>query len=80
MKLTKEDYMKLGLERCAELLVEMDNETTIPSYPSSPWLPVEYCYYFGGSCTNPNKDCLNCPRKTITTYTTTSTDKLKKED
>ena len=69
--------MKLGLERCAELLVERDNETTIPSYPSSPLLSVEYCYYFGDTCTNPNKDCLNCPRKNITPYTTTS---IKKED
>ena len=33
MKLTKEDYMKLGLERCAELLVERDNEAKIESTP-----------------------------------------------
>ena len=81
MRLTKEDYMKLGLERCAELLVERDNEVTIPSYPipNTPWTIGDDCY-FGGKCTNPNKDCFNCPRKFITTYTTTSTNILRKED
>ena len=37
MRLTKEDYMKLGLERCAELLVEMDNEAKIEYIPFYPY-------------------------------------------
>lgn len=47
MKLTKEDYMKLGLERCAELLVERDNEAKIeyiPFYPNYPYVPNSPIY------------------------------------
>ena len=40
MKLTKEDYMKLGLERCAELLVERDNESKIEYIPFYPYNPT----------------------------------------
>ena len=40
MKLTKEDYMKLGLERCAELLVERDNEAKIEYIPFYPYNPT----------------------------------------
>ena len=64
MKLTKEDYMKLPKERLAELLVEMQeakiDTLTIPVMPTTP---------FGWGCdgihcTNPQMDCINCPRKT----------------
>ena len=75
MKLTKEDYMKLGLERCAELLVERDNYQYFPYVPPI-YVGWDDCFY-GGKCTNPNKDCINCPR---TRYTITSTDTTLKKD
>ena len=66
MKLTKEDYMKLGLERCAELLVEMDNEVTyVPYYPNYPYIPYSPIYV---------NDNPNYIQKYETTYT------LRKED
>lgn len=45
MKLTKEDYMKLGLERCAELLVEMqeDDIPTTYTYRTCPYT-LRMCY------------------------------------
>lgn len=71
--LTKEDYMKLDKERLAELLVERDAEDKIrqpfifPEFPTTPPVnPVKYpngtplCPY-GGACTNPFRDCVNCP-------------------
>ena len=64
MKLTKEDYMKLPKERLAELLVEMQ-ETKIdtPTIPVMPTKPSGWgCD--GIHCTNPQMDCINCPRKT----------------
>jgi len=60
MKLTKEDYMRLPKEQLAELLVERDErELTLPPFvvPS-----VSMCD--GTHCTNPQMDCINCPRKT----------------
>ena len=39
MKLTKEDYMKLGLERCAESKIEY-----IPFYPNYPYVPNSPIY------------------------------------
>lgn len=61
----KDDYMKLSKERLAELLEERDNE---PKYfPQSPPLkifpPNPPCYAQGGICTNPQHDCINCPRQ-----------------
>ena len=65
MKLTKEDYMKLGLERCAELLVERDNVKEIEYIPYYPYYPNSPIYVND----NPNF---------IQKYETTCT--LKKED
>lgn len=64
MKLTKQDYMRLSKERLAELLVEMDSHPIdtiqIPVMPTAPsgW----GCD--GIHCTNPQMDCINCPRRT----------------
>lgn len=75
MKLTKEDYMKLSKERLAELLVEMDSHPiepiTIPTIPTTS--PRGWCD--GSVCTNPFRDCINCPgyintRETMTTFNT----------
>ena len=69
--LTKEDYMKLPKERLAELLVERDLPVTY--VPFSQTLP---CYAPDGICTNPQRDCINCPKtygpyeQSITTTTT----------
>lgn len=52
--ITKEDYMKLSKERLAELLVERDREPALIANPK--------CYEPGGTCTNPQRDCINCPR------------------
>lgn len=72
--LTKEDYMKLPKERLAELLAERN----LPAYhlPFSQTVP---CYAPGGICTNPQRDCINCPKRgtnidvITTTYTSNST-------
>lgn len=70
---TKEDYMKLDKERLAELLVERDAEDknrqpfVFPEFPATPPVnPVKYPYGtplcpYGGACTNPFRDCVNCP-------------------
>ena len=61
--LTKEDYMKLSKERLAELLVERDNKPDPFPYihiPQEDWPP---CYAPNGICTNPQHDCINCPRR-----------------
>lgn len=71
MKLTKEDLMKLSKERLAELLVEKQ-ETPIITTPEPTIIPYGItlpntnpkCYEPGGVCTNPQMDCINCPRKT----------------
>ena len=67
MKLTKEDYMKLGLERCVELLVEKDEELTSPKYtfPNPTWIANNDCPY-GGKCYNTAKNCLACSRSMVT--------------
>lgn len=60
--ITKEDYMKLSKERLAELLVERDNKPDPRPYihiPQEGWLP---CYAPNGICTNPQRDCINCPK------------------
>ena len=76
----KEDYMKLSKERLAELLEERDNQQNIqPAYvptiiQTNPYeLP---CWHKDGVCTNPHRDCINCPRTNFTDmqqfYTTCS--------
>ena len=72
--MTVEDYMKLPKRRLAELLVERDRQNFLPPiWPDKPpqFLP---CYAPGGICTNPQMDCINCPRhgnyETVTTINT----------
>ena len=84
IKLTKQDYMRLSKERLAELLVERDKEDVInPILPVMPTTPSGWgCD--GIHCTNPQMDCINCPRKTsggtITSpNTATGTSTLKAE-
>ena len=69
--------MKLSKERLAELLEEKDNESRyVPSYPpiivSRPNPP---CYAPDGICTNPQHDCVNCPRTGGNGYTWTTNTK-----
>lgn len=54
--MTKEDYMALPKERLAELLVERDN--------MQPFIMQQrpLCYEPNGICTNPQRDCINCPK------------------
>ena len=59
MAMTKEDYMKLPKERLAELLVEAEKRT--PFVPYYPYTDTMLCLY-GGLCTNPLHDCVNCQR------------------
>ncbi len=56
--------MRLPKERLAELLVEMDSLPTEPiQIPVMPTTPSGWgCD--GTICTNPQMDCINCPRKT----------------
>lgn len=75
--LTKEDYMKLPKERLAELLIEaMNRQMPVVHTPFSKVIP---CYAPDGICTNPQRDCINCPKRgtdrtvITTTYTTGST-------
>lgn len=62
----KEDYMKLSKERLAELLAERDNApSVIPNIQPAPIMIQPYhplCYEPGGVCTNPQMDCINCPK------------------
>lgn len=55
--MTKEDYMRLPKERLAELLVEKENQrfAYMQIHP--------LCYEQGGTCTNPFRDCINCPKQ-----------------
>ena len=63
MKLTKEDYMRLPKERLAELLVEMDSHP-IQDMREIPVMPTPKTKWGcdGTICTNPQMDCINCPR------------------
>ena len=83
--MTKEDYMKLNRERLAELLTEKDQEISnlrdLLLRATAP--PViqqarPMCYEPDGFCTNPQRDCINCP-KTATTggWVTSETMKTK---
>ena len=79
--LTKEDYMKLPKERLAELLVERDRQLPIVVPPfSSKIIP---CYAPDGICTNPQRDCINCPKRgdmsNVITTTNTNSSTLNAE-
>lgn len=58
--MTYEDYMKLPKETLAKELARRDLTIPIPLMPIHPsgWM----CD--GTICTNPQMDCINCPRKT----------------
>lgn len=58
----KEDYMRLPKERLAELLVERDNTPSFIPYPPL-YQSRPLCWEAGGTCTNPQMDCINCPRR-----------------
>ena len=70
MKLTKKDYMRLPKERLAELLElrdkadELMGRITSPSIVVAPYNPP--CYAPDGICTNPQMDCINCPKRGLT--------------
>jgi len=79
--MTKEDYMKLSKERLAELLAKKDAEDEFnrgiyrgyaPSVPTITYQPP--CYSKDGICTNPFRDCINCPRQFGGGNYTTTTD------
>ena len=70
MKLTKDDYMRFPKERLAELLElrdkadELIGRITPPSIVVAPYNPP--CYAPDGICTNPQMDCINCPKRGLT--------------
>lgn len=75
--MTKEDYMFLPKERLAELLAERDAQDKIDYTPIDLFIP--HCYDPDGVCTNPLKDCTNCPKQFddgTTTITTTTLEGL----
>lgn len=79
--LTKEDYLKLDIERLAELNVEKDKLLYKQNTPYVPYVPYEIktsplCYEKDGVCTNPQMDCINCPKHSSGVYKTTTTTKL----
>lgn len=57
----KSDYLKLSKERLAELLEERDTQDSIMAVGSVNQ-NITPCYAPGGYCTNPHKDCINCPK------------------
>ena len=70
----KKDYMKLPKERLAELLAEKDAKEEFaggiyrgyaPTIPTIV-MPQPPCYAPDGICTNPQMDCINCPRRGVT--------------
>lgn len=81
--MTKEDYMKLSKERLAELLAHKDLEDEYGRGVYRGWTPVvptivdpqSPCYAPNGICTNPQMDCINCPRHCITGGFTTTNNK-----
>ena len=72
MKLTKQDLMRLPKERLAELIVEMQESLTLTTPSDGPtFIPFKqqpFCWEPGGHCTNPQMDCINCPRHRSTVY------------
>jgi len=79
--MTKEDYMYLPKARLAEMLVERDKQTTQQPI-NVPYVQIDnICPNTGGLCTNPFRDCINCPRRGYTVkYETTSTAKLEDKE
>lgn len=69
--MTKEDYMRLPKERLAELLVERDRQLPISIPPFE--RIITPCYAPDGICTNPHRDCINCPRQFGTSEVITTT-------
>ena len=70
----KEDYMKLSKERLAELLEEYDNRNRMHSdwsYFGENNTNLVPCWAPGGYCSNPYRDCINCPRPNSGQYITT---------
>jgi hypothetical protein len=61
----KDDYMKLSKARLAELLAERDARDALMRGISQPIQipPYEPSCFHGGPCTNPQMDCINCPRR-----------------
>ena len=73
--MTADDYMKLPKKRLAELLAERDAMRFAPM-PYPPTIIQKnhpLCYEPGGTCTNPQMDCINCPRVGSSGYTTVNT-------
>ena len=56
-----EDYMK-GYTKGYEVATKLCNESVAYHFPTMPTTPVFGCD--GTHCTNPQMDCINCPRKT----------------
>lgn len=82
--MTKEDYMYLPKARLAEMLVERDKQSVQPyvqPYVNIPYVQVDNdSCPFGGKCLNKFKDCIGCPKGSITyTYSSTCTEDNKKE-
>lgn len=76
MKLTKSDLMRLSKERLAEIILEMQEKETLTLTTPAPELrlvPVQvdhpFCWEPGGMCTNPQMDCINCPKYKSYVYT-----------
>ena len=65
--MTKEQYMKLTKQELAELLARRDiiEEMRLGSGGVTV-TPYEPPCYQGGPCTNPQMDCINCPRRGVT--------------
>jgi len=75
--MTYEDYMLLPKETLAKELAKRDYISTINTLPTIPCFPEKYvpCYYPDGVCTNPFRDCINCPKTWSTGgYNTTTVD------
>lgn len=75
--MTKEDYLRLPKERLAELLAERDAQPFIGPY-IPPLFSRPLTCFEGGPCTNPQMDCVNCPRHGSTYPFTTITDNSNK--
>lgn len=74
-----QDYMKLSKKRLAELLVERDMHDYIGSVGTFNPNEVVPCWAEGGYCSNPYRDCINCPRKWDDLRTNISTAGFKVE-
>lgn len=80
--MTKEDYMKLSKERLAELLEERDIEDKKKEVHVIPISTPDYvpCYAPNGICTNPQRDCVNCPKLSSTGGTWTTNTNINTKD